>query len=235
MTEDTINLIELQRVLNALRDARIDAVVLDPVEGGGTIVRGVDKNVSALVFSTIETTIAPLTMSIHSVTVMLKRLALFDLSKASVEYVERGAKMHRMTIKQGRRKIGYTFSDHEKWDPRVPKRVTDSPMMNIGVSIEEMGTIYDAISSLGPDNIYLVSDGEKVTVEMSDGIDTFSDVILDHDEGHRFRFMWMTDAFKRLTKMALEESEEIELSVGQMGLLMFNIQGLDFLIAQNID
>lgn len=229
---------DMQRILEILNAVGIEEVIIEPNGNGGSIVRGVSRDSSAVIYDDIPIELTEHPMGIESVRGLLSRLNLFDLEKASLSMEEKNGIINSITVKMGRKKA--TFSCCELKHISAPSEAPDSETSDVLTFTKEyvsyLGKAISAMSFTGEKErrtIAIHADGDTMSIKISDGqYDAFNEVI-EGVEVKTERGVWEVGPFQRVMNKAVEYSGDEEAAnfvIDEYGVAVFVLGDLRVMI-----
>lgn len=235
----------LKVILDTLNSVGITQVIIEPLDEGGTMVRGSNKDRTILVFDKLEDRLVDMPMGIQSVPGLLSRIQLFDEEKASIKLEDNGSIILSATVKQGKKKASFRFVDPTKRDTLpVPARIpgvlkiqencitlSDDYVKYISAAIMAMsytGNKADRTLSLskGSDGVTInVSDGEDD--DFTDTLENTIDFELDSTVNYEI------SSFERLIKVSRDFNvkKESRFTINEHQVAIFDLGVLNVLAA----
>ena len=230
----------IKDILEELISVGIDEVVFEPKEEG-TLIRGASHDHNTIVFDNYPEKLVSSPLGIQSVRAFHSRISLFELEKATVNFVNssKSDKIISIEIKQGRRKITYK--------PASPAQVsaprTMPPMNFVGNEVEftkeavnSMMNVFSSIAMTGKKEeqhvAIAVTNGELELAIFDGEDDSFVDKY-DVEGDDIQRAHWSMEPFKRVIKQAAERTTDksAKMSITEQGIVVFDMIHISVMVA----
>ena len=197
-------------------------------------VHGISPDEKIVLFS--EVVGDPITskdMGVHRVNSLISRLKLMDPDKATVDINEGDAFLNAITVKQGRKKVDYTFADPEKI--RHPHNIQqDEIKCTLEFNKEQATALLNAVVAMQPAFLTFEGRGEDTWITLDDGnSDSFEDRVGTNTAGD-WKSHWNVTSVTRLLKFAIKESKTVTLKISHHGFLFMEVAGLTFLVVPEV-
>jgi hypothetical protein len=229
-----MNIQLLQDVLETISVAGINEVVFS-VSGGDVLVSGIDENNSVIVFSKFDNSdFVHKNMGIFRTLVLIKRLKLFDLSTADVQYTDHNDYINTLVIKQHKKSVSYTFANPGLI--RAPKNVVeDNTSLNkITIDNKALNELIKAAQALHPEFISFSGNDDDIVVELKDQVnDKYENTVGTNKTGN-WKYKWKVDKLLKLLKYELKNSEEAKIVIDSNGFLKVVVNNVKFILPQQI-
>lgn len=232
-----MNIKKLQQVLQTASVAGMRELVLSK-EDGMTMAYGADDSdktdggehdPSIVLISEIDNDIIDHSMGIHRVDIFLKRLELFDIEKVKVSLKHNDDFITSITLKEGRRKATITLSSPQTID--VPSgSIEDEIVDSIKIKKTYVDYLNKANSAMNSQMINVSGINKDIVLEMYDGLsDTMEDVVgtTSNDD---WSYNWRTMSILKLLRHCIKSEDEIELGIGECGILYVEVESMIFMI-----
>lgn len=229
-----MNLNKLNDILNAANIAGMDKIVIKRGSSGNTV-HGISPDQKIILFSPVEgATVTDQDVGIHKVGALLTRLKLVNFEHAKVEVAANEKCAHSITIKEGRKKVDFTFAD-----PAVVKHpqaiAQDMVRSKVILSKESANEFLTALSAMNPKNVILEGRGDDILVSLFDGTtDYFENKVGDNTAGD-WKKQWNATSVSRLVKYATKDSENVEMGISDHGFLYITVSGLCFMVVPEVE
>ena len=134
-----------------------------------------------------------------------------------------------MSLKEARKNVSYTFSDPKTID--VPSGTIDDEIKtSIRITKDTINELVKANTAMQSDFIKISGINKDIIIELFDGVsDTFSDRLGSNKSGE-WSYQWTTNSIMRLAKHAIKTDPEIELGIGEHGILYIEVNDLIFMV-----
>ena len=158
----------INNILRTIIVAGINQIVFNVKENNTILISGIDKDGSAVVFHRIPNNgTLEKSIGVHRVSVFLDRLKLFDLTKAVIEQKISSYFISSLTLKEGRKKISYTFA--EPANINHPKEIVEDVIIHsIDITKEMLESLYKASQTLNSNEFFLYSDAQDIIFKVVD-------------------------------------------------------------------
>ena len=126
-----------------------------------------DESITAMMIQPSNYDLDFATLALTDVSGFLSRVALFNDKKPNVtEIIDNGSKAVRMVnMKAGRTKVDYQCCLPAM--VQVPKKLNDEFIANVQLDEETVGLIQKALQVMRSEHVYIISNDEGVSVEIS--------------------------------------------------------------------
>jgi len=232
-----MNIEKLNEVLKTINVAGIKEIIISKADGK-VMVYGADSTEddimpSIVVISEADSSIVDVTMGISRLPVLLNRINLFDLEKTKVSCDTTDTFTRVITVKEGRRKVSYTFTNPDIIN--VPTDTIEDNVSNIiTLSKEYINGLSKVNQAMSAEVINITGINNEITFELSDGDgDSFTDVVSDECTGD-FSFNWQTRSVLKMLKHAIKKDDYVELGIGELGILYIEVDNLLFMIMPQV-
>ena len=225
---------KLYKIIDTVNTAGIKELIIN-VEDGKVMLYGADNTdgdstPSVIVVSEADDDVVDTAMGISRVATLLKRMSLFDMEKlkmsCTINSTEEFAKV--LTIKESRRKITYTFANPITIN--VPIGLNEESISNtITLTKEYVAHLVKVNQSLSSKIFNLSGLNNKITVELSDDGDSYTDTISESCNGE-IMFNWDARSVLKMFKFATKGNDSLELGIGITGMMYIVIDDITFII-----
>lgn len=232
-------------LLEHLTSVGVSRVVLTPdPENNLTAVQGSDDGANVIVFDNISEMYSDAQMCIQNTNALLSRLKLFDLEKASIEFVKHKSNesILQVTIKQGRRSATYRCASRAA--VYVPSRIPDlnisgNPVVLEADYVDYLSKAISAITMTGSNKDRRVSMANNgiVSISVDDGEhDSFHDQINVEGVNEFDPSSWNVSAFQKVMKYtsSVGENKASSFWVTEHGIMVFDSSPVAFMIAPEV-
>ena len=233
-----MNIKKLQVVLQTVSIAGMRELVIDksPTKTMAYAADDSDKNTdsgehdpSIVLISEIDNDIVDHSMGIHRVDIFLKRLALFDIDKVKVTQKHNDEFVTTLTLKEGRKKATITLSSPATID--VPDgTVEDNIIDSVVFTKNYVEHLNKANTAMNSEMLTLSEINKDIVLELYDG---FSDTLEDKvgettNEG--WEYNWRMSSILKLVRHSIKTKDEVELGIGECGILYIEVESVIFMI-----
>lgn len=231
---------ELSNVLQIMDSVGVEYAEFTPMEEGGTIVAGRSSSRPIYLLDSVSSDLVPNKVRIRSIKNVLSRIRLFDLTRASVQFVNNndGSLVHHMEMKEGRRKIKTTFEEN---DLRIPKVSTNKTNEDSAIILEKeyaeyLTNVMSSISMTGEKEKQFISIGTKdgvTSIEINDGSkDSFVEQIESDSTDTPTTGRWELITVQKVLKEAVKQNEDgvAVINISERGMLHCDVAGFNVMI-----
>lgn len=228
-----MNIQLFEKILQVLKSVGVEEAVFKPADGGGTKIFAADSTANVIIVDHIEQDLVEMPLGVHSVSVLLTRLRLFDLEKVKVSFDEneRHGCVDRIILKQGRRNVTFRCIRPER--AMVPSIIPDVEYsVTLQMTKDYANFLNNAFSSIGMTGVksrsYIAMNVEngQVNIKVHDGDeDSFNDSY-ETDENDIDTSRWEVVPFQRVMKVALSdrETESTLFTIDDIGMATFHLE-----------
>lgn len=222
---------KLYEIIKTLNATGINTAILED-DSSKLLIRGADEDGVVFVYHTLDDNeITESSMGLDSISILMNKMSLIDLSKSKVVLDDDGDCVTRITFKEGRKKVTHTLSNPAKL--QVPSSINyDDIKSCINLSSSDVNDIVKALNTYNPKEITLEGIGEETMLKFTDkDSDIFENVIGKNTNGD-WKHSWKKDKFVKLLKTTLAENDNnsMQLVISERGILYFEIN--DIIIMQ---
>lgn len=228
-----MNVEKLYNIINTATIAGIDQIIIDKSDTG-VMVRGADvvgegEEVNIVMLSDTDSDVVDKTMGVHRVSVLHKRMNLFDLEKTKSSTNDAEDFVKSLSLRESRKNVSFTFADPKTID--VPSGTIDDEIKtSIRISNTTINELVKANAAMQSKFIKISGINKDIIIELFDGVsDSFSDRLGDNKSGE-WSYQWTTNSIMRLAKHAIKTNPVIEFGIGEQGILYIEVNDLIFMV-----
>jgi len=186
---------------------------------------------SIVVVSEYDNDVIDISMGISNVSVILKRLNLFDIDKVTQKNESSDKFMKDIRFRQGRKSVSYRLSNPEVIN--VPSGSVDehSYIFDTTFTKDFINSLVKANSAMSSPLLKLTSINNNVVLDLNDNNnDNYSEVVDDSYKGKQWNYSWKTVSVLRLLKHCIKSQETVNIKVGESGILYITINEIRFML-----
>lgn len=230
-----MNLEKLNVIVETANVAGINRLVINKTDERVMIYGSDDEGEepSIVIISEADWDVVDNSIGIHRVPVLLNRMNLFSLDKATVSKIDTDNYTKSITIKEGRKKVSYTFADPSTLS--VPTdTIDDSIICTVRLTKDNVQNLVKANQAITPKLFTLSGIKDDIQMELFDGIsDTLTDVIGKNTSGD-WSFNWEMSSVMKLVRHAIKQEDSVELGIGGIGILYITVNDLIFMVMPQV-
>lgn len=236
-----MDIIKLKELLTELHNAGIQELILEPAQNG-TMLKGSGTNNSILVYHFVDHVFSDKTIGIKDINVLLSRINLFDVDKASITLTTTNAgEVGDIVIKQGRKKV--TYRTYRVASIAAPHHIPDDVALSDEATIkldkaycDYLSKAMASISMTGEKKeqvVKLALSNGTLSTRISDGADDAFTDELDCDIQQESSGLFEIAPFAKILKVSVNSARNENNAVfalSSRGIGIFRIETIDVLL-----
>lgn len=233
-----MNIERLYEVINILNMAGMKSVAIEK-EDDIMMIRGTGEldgeGVPAIVIiSETDSDLVDNSLGINRLPTLTKRINMFDSSKVKIVSDDSDSFTRKMTFKEGRRRVSYTFTNPSVLN--IPEDTIEDAIDNtITLTTDYITILSKANQAMNPKVVTISGNNKEVSMSLSDDDgDQYTDVVSTECTG-MFSYSWDTRDFFKMIKLAAKYNGTAELLISERGIIFIDVDGLTFILIPRVE